>query len=174
MKWFDIKGYEGLYQINKNGEVRSLPHYTKFKNGTSYHNGKLLKLHDNGKGYLKVDLCKDGKQKRFFIHRLVAGTFIENPNNYPQVNHINGNKKDNRVENLEWVSASTNVKHAVSMGLFHITEDKNLWKLTEEDALETLNNAILEGNSIVINPRDFGVYKSVFQKVEVEWWERKD
>ena len=78
MEWFDIKGYEGLYQINKNGEVRSLPHYTKFKNGTSYHNGKLLKLHDNGKGYLKVDLCKDGKQKRFFIHRLVAGTFIEN------------------------------------------------------------------------------------------------
>ena len=168
MEWFDIKGYEGLYQINKNGEVRSLPHYTKFKNGTSYHNGKLLKLHDSGKGYLKVDLCKDGKQKRFFIHRLVAGTFIDNPNNYPQVNHINGNKKDNRVENLEWVSASTNVKHAVSMGLFHITEDKNSWKLTEENALETLNNAILEGNSIVISPRDFGVYKSAFQKVEVK------
>ena len=76
--------------------------------------------------------------------------------------------KAKRVDNGEWVSASTNVKHAVSMGLFHITEDKNSWKLTEEDALETLNNAILEGNSIVISPRDFVVYKSAFQKVEAE------
>ena len=82
MEWFDIKGYEGLYQINKNGEVRSLPHYTKFKNGTSYHNGKLLKLHDSGKGYLKVDLCKDGKQKDFLYtdwlpeHLLIIQTII--------------------------------------------------------------------------------------------------
>lgn len=167
MEWFDIKGYEGLYQINKNGEVRSLPHYTKFKNGTAYRKGKLLKIHDNGKGYLKVDLCKDGKQKRFFIHRLVAGTFIENPNNLPQVNHINGNKKDNRVENLEWVTASTNVNHAVAMGIFHITEDKNEWKITEENALETLETVITTGESIVINPRDFAAFKKAFQKIKV-------
>ena len=118
MEWFDIKGYEGLYQINRNGEIRSLSHYTKFKNRTSYHKGKLLKMHDNGRGYFKVALCKDGKQKMFYIHRLVAGTFIDNPNNYPQVNHINGNKKDNRVENLEWVTDLENKQHGIANNLY--------------------------------------------------------
>ena len=168
-EWKAIQGYEGIYEVSNFGNVRSLPRYKRGNlDSKVFIEGKTIKQVKNNRGYYIVQLSKNNKVKNFSVHRLVAEAFIPNPNNFPQVNHINGNKKDNRVENLEWVSASTNVKHAVSMGLFHITEDKNLWKLTEEDALETLNNAILEGNSIVINPRDFGVYKSVFQKVEVE------
>ncbi len=154
--WKDINGFEGIYRISNQGNVLGV------------RNNIILKPYKRGNGYFGVKLQLRGKHIDKKIHRLVAGTFIDNPNNYPQVNHINGNKKDNRVENLEWVSASTNVRHAVSMGLFHITEDKNSWKLTEENALETLNNAISEGNSIVISPRGFGVYKSAFQKVEVK------
>lgn len=92
----DIKGYEGLYAISADGKVYG------------YKRKKFLTQHPIGRGYLKVSLCKDGEMKNFLIHRLVAEAFLSNPNNLPQVNHINEDKSDNRVENLEWVSAKEN------------------------------------------------------------------
>ena len=120
--WKDINGFEGIYRISNQGNVLSV------------RNNIILNPDKKGNWYLVVKLQLRRKHIDKKIHRLVAKYFIENPNNYPQVNHINGNKNENRFENLEWVSASTNVKHAVSMGLFHITEDKNSLKLTEEYA----------------------------------------
>lgn len=100
--WEDIKEYEGLYQVSNFGRVKS--------------KRKILKPRDC-KGYYIVGLCKNGKRKNFRINRLVAQAFIPNPNNYPCVNHINGIKTDNKVENLEWCTYSYNEKEAFRLGL---------------------------------------------------------
>jgi hypothetical protein len=93
------------YAITKDGEVFSL----RF-------NRKLTPC-INSSGYTQVVLCKDLKYKNYTIHRLVAEAYVKNVNNYKIVNHINGIKSDNRMENLEWVTASQNVKHAFHTGL---------------------------------------------------------
>lgn len=104
--WRDIKGYEGLYQVSNMGRVKSLPRKTP----AGIRGGGILK-HDLCHGYLRITLCKNGKIKHFFIHRLVAEAFLDNPDNLPQVNHINEDKTDNRVENLEWCTQEYNLNY---------------------------------------------------------------
>ena len=99
--WKPIAGYEELYEVSDLGRVRSLGN-----DGTRVLKGSKLK-----NGYLNVCLSKNGNKKTYSIHRLVALTFIPNPNDLPQVNHINEDKTDNRVVNLEWVSAKENCNH---------------------------------------------------------------
>ena len=103
-KWKDIDGYDGRYQVSNFGNVRT----------TDYnHTGKtkLLKLAHGTKGYMQVCLTKDNKKSTKKIHRLVAEAFIENPFNYPTVNHIDENKENNNVENLEWCTFEYNTKY---------------------------------------------------------------
>jgi len=106
-EWRDIEGYEGLYKISNIGRVRSLPRNTT--------KGKILKPVKQPNGYLQVLLYKNGKKKKFLIHRLVAKAFIPNPLNLPEVNHKDENKENNRVDgcvnNLEWCSAKYNVNY---------------------------------------------------------------
>jgi len=105
----DIIGYEGQYSITKNGEVYSTP-----KDGKK---PKFLKPeildHNQHTSYKRVTLCKDGKTKRFMVHRLVAKAFIPNPEDKPQVNHIDNNGLNNVVENLEWTTGSENMQHCI-------------------------------------------------------------
>lgn len=103
--WRDIKGYEGIYQISNLGRCKSLVRKWRLRE-------LILKLSENKDGYLLVVLYKEGVQKTYKVHRFVAIVFVPNPNNLPEVNHKNGIKVDNRVENLEWCSHSENVKHA--------------------------------------------------------------
>ena len=100
--WKEILGYEGRYEVNTLGQVKA----TK--------SGKVLAPQLGSNGYYKVGLRKQvgGTKKREILHRLVATTFIPNPHNKPQVNHIDGNKLNNNVCNLEWVTASENSQHA--------------------------------------------------------------
>ena len=116
-KWKDIIGYEGYYQISDYGNVRSLDRKIHFNKGYSIKKGKILKPILNKKGYYKVCLSKEQKEKRFFIHRLVAIHFINNPLQKEQVNHKDGNKKNNCVDNLEWCTNLENQRHAIEKGL---------------------------------------------------------
>lgn len=94
------------YQVSDLGNVKSL----------NYHREKreyFLAKNKRPNGYLSVHLCVEGKEKRYLVHRLVAEAFIPNPDNKPCINHINGDKTDNRIENLEWCTQSENVQHAI-------------------------------------------------------------
>lgn len=97
--WKDIKGYEGLYRISNTGKVYSV------------RNNKLFVSCTCGAGYQKVVLSDNGVYKNHLIHRLVATHFLENPQNLPMVNHIDENKKNNHVNNLEWCSHKYNMNH---------------------------------------------------------------
>lgn len=110
--WKDIIGYEGLYQVSNFGKVKSLSR--NVNNGTL--KGRIIKEkilipQDNGKGYLYVRLHKQNREVHYYIHRLVAQSFVENPHNYSQVNHINEKKYDNVMSNLEWCDCSYNIKY---------------------------------------------------------------
>ena len=122
--WKDIPGYEGFYQASDEGLIRSVTRCIKTKRGVlrrlDGHIMKLTETHnkDNPHGwYLVCNLQKEGSIKLWAIHTLIAMTFIPNPYNYPMVNHKDGNKQNNRVENLEWVTAKMNSQHAYATGL---------------------------------------------------------
>jgi len=110
--WKDVVGYEGLYRISNQGTVCRL-----YKNGkVNFMTPRILN------GYWRVKLCNGNTQKEYFLHRLIAQAFIPNPENKPEINHINGIKTDNRIENLEWVTRSENAIHATKTGLLKYSE----------------------------------------------------
>ena len=121
--WKDIKGYEGMYQVSNLGRVRSLNRIITNKNKKYEIKGKIISNSTSKLGYKKVTLQSNGERKTFQVHRLVAQTFINNPNDKPQVNHIDGDKANNQVHNLEWVTSSENITHAFAIGLKQITEE---------------------------------------------------
>lgn len=106
--WKDVKGYEGLYQVSNLGRVKSLRRKTWNGKGYFVINEKYLKESFNNSGYKNVGISKNGKSRFYAVHRLVAETFVKNPNNYNVVNHINEIKTDNRPENLEWCTKQYN------------------------------------------------------------------
>lgn len=141
--WKDIKNYEGSYQVSDLGRVKSLARIVESRKGVFVNKKELiLKTAKNRKGYLCVKLCKVvdnfSVSKKGIIHRLVANEFLENPFNKPQVNHKNGIKYDNRVDNLEWATGSENVIHSLSNKLKvpQKGSEHGMSKLTEKEVLE--------------------------------------
>lgn len=134
--WKDIPGFEGLYQVSSHGRVRSLDTFKKvYRFGVPYlrkKKGRILKPVKHTNGYLVVQL---GRGNRRFVHRLVAEAFIENPEHKPAINHKNGIKTDNTVENLEWVTYSENQIHAKRTGLAPTGEAHPQAKLSNKAVL---------------------------------------
>lgn len=114
--WKQIKGFEGCYEISNLGSVKSVERKIKHKNRFIRLREKILKL-DNRNGYYFIKLQYESIKQKFYVHRLVANHFISNPLNKPCINHINGIKKDNNVNNLEWVTYSENSFDAYRKGL---------------------------------------------------------
>lgn len=113
--WKDIDGYEGLYQVSNLGNVKSLMFGPKNRPYLQNH-PKLLKLAKSSTGYTHVQLYKDGKSSTKLVHKLVANAFIPNPLSKPEVNHLDANRANNVVENLEWVTHSENLLYAIKIG----------------------------------------------------------
>lgn len=112
--WKEIEGCENKYEVSDTGRVRSMP---RNKSGLGRPYPLIMKQSSDKDGYMIVSLRIGGKSCRHRVHRLVASAFIKNEDKKPLVNHKNGIKDDNRVENLEWVTASENAFHAVETGL---------------------------------------------------------
>lgn len=116
--WKDIPGYEGYYQVSNLGNFKSLDRVINYRKGlTRLYPGKSLLLEPTKDNYRRIVLMREGIKTRYMAHRLVALTFIPNPDNLPYINHKNGCKSNNAVENLEWCTASENSRHAIRTGL---------------------------------------------------------
>lgn len=117
--WKDISGYAGLYQVSNKGRVRSVDRLVKYtlkgNERVRRCKGKLISQHD-ASGYKFVEL-NDHAKKTYLVHRLVALAFLPNPHNKETVNHIDGDKYNNCVDNLEWATSSENIKHSFLLGL---------------------------------------------------------
>lgn len=145
-EWRDIPGYEGLYQVSNLGNVRSMSRVQRNKKlGTTYfrqQRGRQRILRKNKRlGYIYVDLWNiSGRTHR--VHRLVAKAFLTPDKSRPDVNHKNGDKTDNRLENLEWCTKSENAQHAIETGLRknQYGQESNLAKLKEHEVLNIISD----------------------------------
>ena len=165
------------YEVSNFGRVKSLSKKVKCRNGYRITNERIMKLKKAKNGYLSVQFGKGGKFN--LVHRLVSKTFIKNDKNKPQVNHIDGVKDNNRVDNLEWVTQSENQIHAYKNGLQKISKHKRACgekvassKLKEEDIIKIRKayngiNAIALGKKYgvsqtsILNIKNFKTWKNV-------------
>lgn len=162
MRWADVKGYEGIYTVSDHGDVKSLSRSVPHSySGTITISERILRPGPCGCGYLQVNLAKDGVNKAAKVHRLVAEAFIPNTDNKPQVNHKNGDKADNRVENLEWVSASGNIRHAYDSG-YHDQHLAKMRKLTDEQ-VRLIRSSKQPHSAIAF---EYGVSQSTVQAIK--------
>lgn len=158
--WKDIQGYEGLYQVSNLGRIKT---FSKFNNTKKEIMKQKLLF-----GYLLVNLYKNGKLKTCRVHRLVAQAFIPNTENKPQINHINGIKTDNRVENLEWATRSENMKHAFKNGL--VKNNSNsinaMKKANEKHIIQLKNNIVVkEFENVAQASKELNICKNLIYRV---------
>lgn len=167
--WKDIEGYEGLYQVSNLGRVRSLDSWIRSKcNSMRLRKGRIINQRLSLQGYKRVHLSKGNTSKHYVVHRLVAEAFIPNPDNLPQVNHINEfDKTDNKVENLEWCTQEYNHNYGThnkrvgekqSKPVYQYTLDNQLvkvWKSTAECRRNGFNNVSACCRGVLITVKGF-------------------
>jgi hypothetical protein len=124
--WKNVVGYEGFYEVSNFGNIKRVGGFRGVNK--AYLDNYYLKHKDNGKGYFRVKLSVNSKIKMIMVHRIIAEAFILRIDNKNVINHINSNKKDNRIENLEWCTQSENCLHAVKIGNWTQGRKKNKLK----------------------------------------------
>jgi hypothetical protein len=131
--WKAIKGFEGIYEISNLGRVKGLERVVICKNGQPKTvRERILSPKKSNSGYFEVQLQYAGKRKMQYIHRLVAETFMPNPEHKEEVNHIDENKTNNRVDNLEWVTRMENVHHGTALQRRVDKYKKRVYQYTKE------------------------------------------
>lgn len=158
-----MKDYEGVYSVSCRGRVR------RRKGTPGCRAGRIIRPKKDKAGYLLVNLCMDGKVVTRKVHRLVAEAFIPNPENKPTVNHKNGVKSDNRVENLEWCTPREQNLHAYKVlrrkvGIT-LGESHGRSTLTEND-VRAIRRRLREGFSKTDIGKTFGVSRTVIRQIE--------
>lgn len=159
IKWKPVVGYEALYEVSDAGEVFGLTRKGIIKSFVSH------------RGYPLVSLFNKGK-RGFSVHRLVAKAFIPNPDNLPEVNHKNGIKTDNRVENLEWCTSQANIDHSVATGLWKPNKGSNHGtSILDEKKVLYIRDKYASGVSATALSNEMGVAKSTIQNIaaRISW-----
>ncbi len=151
--WKDIQGYEGLYQVSNLGNIRSLNRILKDRNGREVNRrSKEIKQNPNTQGYLRVQLKKQGTQKYYFVHRLVAYHFVENPmpERYTVVNHLDFNYLNNKANNLEWTTIAGNNHYSFKRGRMKRTKEwlQHLRESNEKQGKSVIGTNIATGETI--------------------------
>lgn len=135
--WKDIPDYEGYYQVSNLGRVRSLDRFVVYSNGRNrVHKGSLISPYKNHDGYWKACLWVGRKMKAYSVHALVVRAFLGSPPDGCEVNHLDGNKDNNSLYNLEYCTKSRNIAHAQDMGLKPVGSRCYQAKLSESQVLE--------------------------------------
>lgn len=167
--WKEVIGYETLYAVSNLGRIKAFAkHIDSGKCHRSW-DEHILKCASDQRGYLKTNLAKDGVNRTVKVHRIVAQAFIPNPDNLPEVNHKDGNKQNNSVENLEWSDRLSNQRHAVKSGLWkpHYGESNGSSKLTKDDVEFIRNNYIPRNSDYGANAlaKQFGVHRKTIGRI---------
>ena len=133
--WAPCVGWEGLYEVSSMGRIASVERISHHPNGALRIRPRLMKFETTCHGYFRVTFCRNGNRKKLLVHRLVAEAFLEVVGDRPDVNHIDGDRKNNTTLNLEWCTSVENMQNAVNRGKFHgRTNPNNRKKLTPDTA----------------------------------------
>lgn len=147
-EWRDIQGYEGFYQVSNLGRVKSLDRFDGFQNNVK---GKILKKYISETGYERACLSKNNKTKKFQVHRLVATAFIPNPDNKPQVNHIDECRSNNNFENLEWCTAQYNSKYGSRPNKISALKSKPIISISSSGLMRYFKSITAASKSLNVN-----------------------
>ena len=156
-EWRDVAGYEGIYQVSNLGRVRSLTR--NVFNGKVFFTkaGKMMRITVGKNRYCRVTLTKDAKQTQWYVHRLVAMAFLPNPDNLPEVDHIDANPSNNCLENLRWVTKQENMDHMIELG--HHYDGRSNLRHDINRKVPVIRNDGKRYDSIISASRDLG-YKT--------------
>lgn len=162
--WKDVVGHEGFYQVSNLGQVKSLPRTVNNK----FYSGKVLSTkNSNPKQYEKTSLHDSGASRYYKVHQLVARAFIPNPDNKREVNHIDGNKHNNKVDNLEWVTSKENKEHNHKLGITRIGE-RHQNSILNEDTVKQIKLMLKDGISQTVIARHFNLKTYMVNNIKRE------
>ena len=161
--WKDIKGYEGLYQVSNLGNVKVLQKWNGARGKHFYEPcEKILTPTDNGYGYSIVGLRKKHSRKNYYVHRLVAEAFIPNPNDYPQINHKDYNRKNNNVDNLEWCTPKQNTQYSS----VNMRKPKTNPRKSNTGERFIIYRESKKEFRVIINKKEYGIKKTLEEAVD--------
>ncbi len=173
-RWAPVQGYEGIYEVSDLGRVRSLDRLVSNSGKVDHVSGRVLTPNFTGKGYLFVNLCRNGDRKMAYVHRLVAAAFLP-LSDAPHVNHIDSVKTNNVASNLEWVTPKQNTEHAIAAGKFAlahvngrtlaINNPARAQKLTAAD-VEQIRAACARGERQADIGARFGIGQAAVSKIK--------